>query len=37
MIAKPLQKLQQMDIDSWKNVRGPRPWEENFGAAEKRS
>lgn len=22
-----LQKIQNMDLDSWVNVRGPRPWE----------
>ncbi|KAJ8917978.1 hypothetical protein NQ315_011431 [Exocentrus adspersus] len=23
------EKLKQLDIDDWKQVRGPRPWEEN--------
>lgn len=22
-------KIQEMDIDNWVQVRGPRPWEEN--------
>jgi len=35
--VKWLQKIKQMDIDNWQNVRGPRPWEENVGAAENRS
>lgn len=24
------EKLKEMDIDSWEQVRGPRPWEENL-------
>lgn len=31
------EKLKQMNIENWENVRGPRPWEENFGAAQQRS
>lgn len=23
-------KVIEMDIDNWEQVRGPRPWEENF-------
>jgi len=34
MIIDPLQKVKQMNIDNWENVRGPRPWEENFGASQ---
>lgn len=22
------EKIKQLDIDSWENIRGPRPWEE---------
>jgi len=36
-IVKLLQKVKQMNIENWENVRGPRPWEENFGAAQQRS
>lgn len=25
------EKIKQLDIDNWEQVRGPRPWEENFG------
>lgn len=31
------EKLKEMDIDSWEQVRGPRPWEENFGTESKES
>ncbi|XP_031638090.1 cytochrome c oxidase assembly protein COX16 homolog, mitochondrial [Contarinia nasturtii] len=24
------EKIKQMDIDTWEQKRGPRPWEENF-------
>lgn len=24
------EKIKNLDIDSWEQVRGPRPWEENF-------
>lgn len=23
------EKIKDMDIDNWKQIRGPRPWEEN--------
>lgn len=23
------EKMKQLDIDNWKQIRGPRPWEEN--------
>lgn len=29
------EKLKEMDIDSWEQVRGPRPWEENFETESK--
>jgi len=32
--VEPLQKMKQMNIDDWDNVRVPRPFEENFGVAE---
>jgi len=28
-IEKEFKKLQSIDIDTWENKRGPRPWEEN--------
>jgi len=28
-------KMQKLDIDNWVQVRGPRPWEENFSENEK--
>ncbi|KAL1516400.1 hypothetical protein ABEB36_000318 [Hypothenemus hampei] len=24
------EKIKNMDIDNWEQIRGPRPWEENF-------
>lgn len=24
------EKVKEMDIESWQQVRGPRPWEESF-------
>lgn len=24
-----LQKLKEMNLDEWKNIRGPRPWEDS--------
>jgi len=27
-IEKQFKRLQEMDIDTWENKRGPRPWEE---------
>lgn len=24
------EKIKNLDIDNWEQVRGPRPWEENF-------
>lgn len=29
------EKLKEMDIDNWEQVRGPRPWEENFETESK--
>lgn len=29
-LEREYEKLKEMDIDSWEQVRGPRPWEENF-------
>lgn len=29
------EKMKEMDIDSWEQVRGPRPWEENFETDDK--
>lgn len=23
------EKIKQLDIDNWEQIRGPRPWEEN--------
>jgi len=36
MIVVLLQKMKQMDIEHWENIRVPRPWKEDFGDAEKR-
>jgi len=27
-IEKEFEKIQKLDIDTWENKRGPRPWEE---------
>lgn len=29
------EKVKKMDIDNWKQIRGPRPWEEDFGENQK--
>lgn len=29
------EKVKKMDIDNWEQVRGPRPWEEDFSQNEK--
>lgn len=28
-IEKEFERIQELDIDTWENKRGPRPWEEN--------
>lgn len=33
-LEKVYEEMQAMDIDSWQQVRGPRPWEENLDAAK---
>lgn len=25
----PLQKMKEVNLDEWKNIRGPRPWEDS--------
>ncbi|KAI4459574.1 mitochondrial outer membrane protein 25 [Holotrichia oblita] len=34
-LEKEYEKLKQLDIDNWEQIRGPRPWEENFSENEK--
>lgn len=29
------EKVKKIDIDNWVQIRGPRPWEEDFGENEK--
>lgn len=29
------EKIKDLDIDNWEQVRGPRPWEENFDNNQK--
>ncbi|KRT81062.1 hypothetical protein AMK59_5921 [Oryctes borbonicus] len=29
-LEKEYEKLKDLDIDNWEQVRGPRPWEEDF-------
>ncbi|KAJ9574797.1 hypothetical protein L9F63_008022 [Diploptera punctata] len=29
------EKMKELDIDNWSNIRGPRPWEEDEGDAAK--
>jgi len=31
-IEKQFKRLKEMDIDTWENKRGPRPWEETDGS-----
>lgn len=34
-LEKIYEQIESMDIDSWQQVRGPRPWEENDLATAK--
>lgn len=34
-LEREYEKLKEMDIDNWEQVRGPRPWEENFETESK--
>ncbi|KAI9575157.1 hypothetical protein GQX74_015715 [Glossina fuscipes] len=29
-IEREFEKIKKLDIENWENIRGPRPWEENF-------
>ncbi|GJQ72675.1 hypothetical protein Trydic_g1335 [Trypoxylus dichotomus] len=33
-LEKEYEKLKDLDIDNWEQIRGPRPWEENFTEEE---
>ncbi|XP_022919908.2 cytochrome c oxidase assembly protein COX16 homolog, mitochondrial [Onthophagus taurus] len=33
-IEKEYERLKELDIDNWEQIRGPRPWEENFDEGE---
>lgn len=34
-LEKEYEKLKDLDIDNWEQIRGPRPWEENLNENEK--
>ncbi|XP_056282032.1 cytochrome c oxidase assembly protein COX16 homolog, mitochondrial isoform X3 [Pseudoliparis swirei] len=29
ILEEQYEKMQQVDLDEWKNIRGPRPWEDS--------